>query len=108
MAVDDIVADRDVGVLLAPGVYQQRELAGSGGCRDVQAGRRELIPGPESPGLRRVPGMDGYQAGLAQRRLLERERQGAGAVVQVTDAHADQPARGHGLVADHRYAAARW
>jgi hypothetical protein len=40
MAVYDIVADRDVGVLLAPGVHQQRELAGSGGCRDVQAGRR--------------------------------------------------------------------
>jgi len=51
--------------------------------------------------------MEGYQAGLAQRRLLERERQGTGAVIQVTDAHADQPARGHGLVADHRYRAGR-
>ena len=57
----------------------------------MQARGREPAPGPDGAVLRRVPGVDGQQAGLAQRRLLEREREGGVAVVQVTDADADQP-----------------
>jgi hypothetical protein len=102
-AMYDIVADRDVGVFLLSGVHQQRELAASGGGRDAQAERRELSPGPGSPGLRRMPGVHGHQSSLAQSRVLERERQGIGKVVQVTDAHADQSAHVRSLVADHHH-----
>ena len=63
--------------------------------------------GPDGAVLRRLPGVDGQQAGLAQRRLLEREREGSVAVVQVTDADADQPVHGRGLAADHDYRAGR-
>ena len=88
MAVYDLLADRDVGVLWRQ-VISSASAAGRRPPRRCAGGG--YLAGPEDLGLRRVPGVDGYQAGLAQARLLERERQRVTAVVQVTDAHADQP-----------------
>ena len=50
--------------------------------------------------------MDGDQAGLTQRGLLEGEGQG-GAVLQVADADPDLALRGPGFLADHHNRAGR-
>ena len=85
VAGHDLIADRDAGILLPPALQQLRQPGGS-------LGGHRAGPGP---------GVDGQQAGLMQARLLEREGKGAGAVVQVTHADADLPARDGVRVADH-------
>ena len=100
VAVHDVLADRYVGVLAPPAVEQCLKLPRHLRFCGVRLGWGERLARPGDVGLRRVPGVDGHQAGLAQARLLEREGERVTATVQVGDADADLPAGSRGLLAE--------
>jgi len=107
MTVHDIGADRYVRVLLPPVGQQSLELPGRFRFESVRVGSAEHISRPGDVALRRVPGVDRQQAGLARARFLEREGERVGAVVQVADADYHLPVGGRGLVADDHDRAGR-
>ncbi len=101
VAVHDLLTDVHAGVLGPPVVEQAGQMPGRVG-RGLGAGFGGRRAGPGDFGLRRVPGVQREQAGLAQARLLEGEGERVTAAVQVSDADADQSERARGLVPDDR------
>jgi ornithine carbamoyltransferase len=106
VAMDELLADRHVRVLGPPAVQQLLEALGRFRLRHVALGFGEDRSRAGNIGIGQVPGVDGDQAGLAQRGLLEGEGQ-RGAVLGFADADSDQAAGGLGRVADHHDRAGR-
>jgi hypothetical protein len=85
VARHDLLTDRDAGILVHPALHQ----LGQPG-----AGRGGLEP-------RAGPGLDSQHRGPAQAGFFEREGEQRGAIVQITDTDADEPAGDRGQVPDH-------
>jgi CubicO group peptidase (beta-lactamase class C family) len=105
VAVDDVLADRDAGVLIPPTVEQRREPASELVLDCPRAGRRQGFKDLRVRRPRRVPGVHGQQAGVAQGGLFEREGQRGGTGFRIPHADGNLPLLGRALVADDHHRA---
>ena len=120
MAADDLLADRDFGVLVPPSIDNFRQVGG-GGCfigrgedariaggigafhgHDHRLGLVRVLIVPESSPREPFQGVNGGQPGAAHRRLVEGEPEAVGGLRRVPDSDDDLGVHGHTVLGgDH-------